>query len=523
METIDYLVIGSGVGGLITSIHYAQENPDKQVVIVTKNDLIESNSKYAQGGIAIVTDKLHDSFESHIQDTLKAGGGLNDREVVEFVIKEGPEILQELLSMGADFDRTKEGNFDLGREGGHSVFRVLHHKDITGYEIVRTLVRMVKQLPNVKILEHHFAIDLITDHHLGKELPRNEIRCYGAYVRDKKSGEVKKMTAFVTVLATGGAGQVYRHTTNPAVATGDGIGMAYRAKAMVKHMQFVQFHPTALYGENSDTSFLISEAVRGFGAKLRTRDGERFMHKYDPREELASRDIVARAIDNELKIRGDEYVVLDCTHLDNEAFYNHFPNIYDKCKSVGIDPFVDPIPVVPTAHYFMGGVEVGHHGETNLQNLLAVGEVTCSGLHGANRLASNSLLEALVYGKRAARKASEWTAKMSPEKVYELIPGWNQSGMKFPEEMIVLNFLKKDLKNMMSDLVGIVRSNLRLQMAEKKEDEIYRAMMELYNMSILTQQLGEIRNLVNIAYLIIQQSKEQKVNIGGFYNKDLVS
>jgi L-aspartate oxidase len=521
MKKTDFLVIGSGVGGLITSIHFAQENPDKQVVIVTKNDLIESNSKYAQGGIAIVTDAMHDSFEKHIEDTMRAGAGLNDREVVEFVIKEGPELLQELLTMGADFDKNIAGGFDLGREGGHTAYRVLHHKDITGFEIVRTLVKMLKQLPNIKVFEHHFAIDLITDHHLGQELPRDEIRCYGAYVRDKKSGEVKKMTASVTVLATGGAGQVYRHTTNPIVATGDGIGMAYRAKAFVKHMQFVQFHPTALYGAQTDTSFLISEAVRGFGAKLRTKNGERFMHKYDPREDLASRDIVARAIDNELKISGDDYVVLDCTHLDNEAFYKHFPNIYDKCKSVGIDLFKEPVPVVPTAHYFMGGVAVKQYGETNLKNLLAVGEVTCSGLHGANRLASNSLLEALVYGKRAASKAKQWTDQMENENVYDAIPEWNQQGLSFPDEMIVVNFLKKDLKNMMSDLVGIVRSDARLLLAEKKEEEIYKAMMELYNMSILTQQLGELRNLVNIAYLIIQQSKEQKENVGGFFNKDL--
>ena len=522
MKKTNTLIIGSGVGGLMTCLHFAKENPEQQVTLITKEELIESNSKYAQGGIALVTDNLHDSFEKHIEDTLRAGDGLCDRKVVEFVVKEGPEILKELVQWGVDFDRNEGGNYDLGREGGHTAYRVLHHKDITGFEIVDNMTNAVRALPNVEILEHHFAIDLITDHHLGKNLPVDEISCYGAYVRNEKTGEIKKITANVTVIASGGAGQVYRHTTNPVVATGDGIGMAYRAKAFVKDMQFVQFHPTALYGSSSDTSFLISEAVRGYGAKLRTKDGERFMHKYDEREELASRDIVARAIDNELKIRGEDFVHLDCTHLDPQGFIKHFPNIYEKCLSVGIDPLKEPIPVVPTAHYFMGGIAVGNHGETSIHNLLAVGEVTSSGLHGANRLASNSLLEALVFGKRAARKAQEINAHSNNEKVFAKIPEWNQEGMSLPDEMIVLKFIRRQLKNMMSDLVGIVRSDLRLELAEKKEAEIYDAMNELYNMSIVTQQLGELRNLVNIAYLIIQQSKEQKENRGGFYNKDRI-
>ncbi|MFV0238315.1 MAG: L-aspartate oxidase [Flavobacteriales bacterium] len=520
MVQSDVLIIGSGVSGLSYAIKIAEKSPTTTIHIVTKNEVMESNTKYAQGGISIVLNKKTDSFEKHIQDTLIAGDGLCDEKVVRFVVEEAPERFQELVSWGSQFDKNKDGTYNLGKEGGHTDFRVVHHKDITGFEIGRALFEKVKQYSNIQIYEYHYAIDLITEHHIPNSNLKDGVTCYGAYVLDTKTKEIKTFIAKVVNVAMGGAGQVYQYTTNPIVATGDGIGLAYRAKARIKHMQFYQFHPTALYGI-SNPAFLISEAVRGFGAKLRTQKGEKFMCKYDPREELASRDIVARAIDNELKVSGDEYVCLDCRDLPKEAFLEHFPNIYNKCLSVGIDCFKDLIPVVPAAHYMCGGIEIDEVGQTSLENLLAIGEVTCSGLHGANRLASNSLLEGIVYSHRAAQKTLEILTKVSDNKILEEIPHWNQEGMKLPEEMVLINYLIKELRSLMMDLVGIVRSNQRLELATKKVEDIFKSVKELYDISILTPQLAELRNMVSVAYLIIEQSKTQEKNKGSFFNKDL--
>ncbi|RLD74481.1 MAG: L-aspartate oxidase, partial [Bacteroidetes bacterium] len=395
---IDTLILGSGVAGLTIAIKTAKALPDKKIFVVTKSEPSESNTKYAQGGIASVWDKL-DSFKDHINDTMIAGDHLNNPEIVKTVIEEAPKCMRQLIKWGADFDQAKNGELDLGKEGGHSANRILHHKDITGFEVEKTLLEQVEGLPNITLLAYHFAIDLITDHHItGKKYDKNDINCYGAYILNEKTKKIDTYLATSIVLATGGTGQAYAATTNPLVATGDGIAMAYRAKAKVEDMEFVQFHPTSLYQPGESPAFLISEAVRGFGAYLRNKKGERFMLEVDKRAELAPRDIVARAIDNELIKSGDPYVYLDCTHLEMDAFVKHFPNISEKCKSIGIDVATQYIPVVPAAHYMMGGIVVDEKGYSSIKNLFACGECSRTGLHGANRLASNSLLEALVFG-----------------------------------------------------------------------------------------------------------------------------
>lgn len=519
----DVLIIGSGISGLSFALKIAERRPDVKITIITKSDDEESNTKYAQGGVAVVMDFDKDSFEKHIQDTLRAGDGLCKPETVEVVVKEGPERIQEMVNWGAHFDQDNASNYDLGREGGHTENRVVHYKDITGAEIERALLEAVKTSPNIELLNHHYVIDLITEHHVpGASFDKYNLNCYGAYVLDIKTQKIKKMSSKITLMATGGCGHVYKNTTNPSIATGDGIGLAHRAKAKISNMQFIQFHPTAFYSTRAGQLPLISEAVRGFGAKLCTKDGLPFMHKYDERGELASRDIVARAIDNEMKLRGDDYVCLDCRHLEKESFLEHFPNIYQQCLDNGLDMFTDLIPVVPASHYLCGGIDVDLHGQSTIKNMFAVGECSNTGLHGANRLASNSLLEALVFAHRAALKAVEQldADKFNYSQLHQ-IPEWNQEGMKVNEEMVLLNYLRKQLQALMSDLVGIVRSNRRLQMAIQREDEIYRAVKEIYNFSILSPQLSELRNLVSVAYLIISQSLEQKENKGTFYNKSL--
>ena len=523
MTYTDVLVIGSGISGLSYALKIALKRPETQVTIITKSDDEESNTKYAQGGVAVVSNFKKDSFDKHIQDTLRAGDGLCDPKVVEMVVSEGPERIMEMIEWGANFDKDECQSYDLGREGGHTENRVMHHKDVTGAEIERALLEAVKRLDNITLKNHHYVIDLITEHHVpGAEFDKYNLNCYGAYVLDKKNEKIVKMSAKITLMATGGCGHVYKNTTNPLIATGDGIGLAHRAKARISNMQFIQFHPTVFYNERRGQLPLISEAVRGFGAKLRTASDEPFMHKYDEREELASRDIVARAIDSEMKLRGDDYVCLDCRHLDKEKFLEHFPNIYQQCLDEGLDMFKDLIPVVPASHYLCGGIDVDRNGQSTIENMFAVGECTNTGLHGANRLASNSLLEALVYGHNAAVKTMELLN--GNDFNYEnlvLIPEWNQEGLKVMDEMVLLNYLKTDLQNLMSDLVGIVRSNRRLKMAKQKEEEIYRSVKELYKFSILSPQLSELRNLVSVAWLIITQSMEQTENRGAFYNKDL--
>ncbi len=513
--TTDYLVIGSGVAGLTFAVKIAERFPKRNIVIVTKASEDESNTKYAQGGVAIVLDKEEDSFKKHIKDTLIAGDELCNEDVVEMVVKEGPDRLKELLLWGANFDVNDAGKFDLGKEGGHSEYRIVHHKDITGYEIERALLSKAHQLENISILPHHFAIDLITNHHI-KDYDSEDLKCFGAYVFNQKSGKIFTIKANSTLLASGGIGCVYGHTTNPVIATGDGIAMAYRAKARIKDMEFVQFHPTALYDAKGESSFLISEAVRGFGAYLRNTKGHRFMPGYDERAELASRDIVSQSIDNELKKSGESHVYLDCTHLDLEAFIKHFPNIYNKCLEHHIDIKKDWIPVVPASHYLCGGIKVNKKGKTTIKNLFACGECSRTGLHGANRLASNSLLEALVY----AHNIFKYLSKKKNKDVHVEIPDWDDEGTVITKEHILIQHNLKQLQALMRDYVGIVRSNKRLKRAIKHLDLIYEEVEDLYRESKISTSLCELRNMINVAHLIIRQSLERKENKGGYFNID---
>lgn len=517
MIEANYLVIGSGIAGLTFSVKIAEKFPDRNVIIVTKANEDESNTKYAQGGVAIVLDGEKDSFNKHIEDTLIAGDGLCDKEVVEMVIKEGPDRLEELMLWGANFDVDDSGELDLGKEGGHSEYRVVHHKDITGFEVERALLKRAHQLPNISILPHHFAIDLVTNHHI-KNCKQEEISCFGAYIFNQKTGSIFTIKANSTLLASGGIGCVYGHTTNPIIATGDGIAMAYRAKAEIKDMEFVQFHPTALYEAKGESSFLISEAVRGFGAYLRNKKGYRFMPDYDERAELASRDIVSQSIDSELKKSGDSHVFLDCTHLDMEAFKNHFPNIYQKCLEHHIKIETDWIPVVPASHYLCGGISVDINGKTTIENLFACGECSRTGLHGANRLASNSLLEALVYAHNIFKFHSEHEYKSANVD----IPDWNDKGTIIEKEHILIQHNLKQLQALMRDYVGIVRSNKRLIRATKHLDLIYSEVEDLYKESKITSSLCELRNMANVAHLIVTQSLERTENKGGYYNIDNV-
>jgi len=514
MHQYDFLVLGSGVAGLTYAIKVAERFPNGKVAIITKADESESNTKYAQGGIAVVLDELTDSFEQHVQDTLRAGDGLCDEEVVRIVVTEGPERLAELINWGTSFDENKEGSYDLGREGGHTYHRILHHKDITGKEIETKLLQQVHKLENITVLSEHFAIDLITQHHLQSRKSDDPVQCFGAYVLNKQTGKIETCLAKATMLATGGAGQVYQNTTNPIIATGDGVAMAYRAKARIEGVEFIQFHPTALFDHGaSSPSFLISEAVRGFGAHLRNKRGERFMVKYDERYELASRDIVSRAIDSEMKKSGDECVYLDCRHLDMEAFKGHFPNILEKCESMGLDLTKDLIPVVPAAHYICGGIKTDIHGQTTVKNLFACGECAHTGLHGGNRLASNSLLEALVF----AHRCYETSRELIDTEVPLDIPEWNEEGTSQPDELILITHNRKELQTMMSDYVGIIRSDERLKRALNRLKVMHEENEDLYKRTKISPQLSELRNMISVAYLIVQHSLNRKENAGAFF------
>jgi L-aspartate oxidase len=511
----DFLVIGSGLGGLSYALKVAEHG---NVCLITKSELEETNTRYAQGGIAAVTYEP-DSLEKHVEDTIVAGDYLCNKEVVKMVVEEGPAQIRELIQWGTNFDKQSSGKYDLAREGGHSEHRILHHKDNTGEEIQRALSAQVQQHPQIEILENHFAVDLITQHHLGKLVKRHmtDVECYGAYVLNLENEQVIRILSKTTLVASGGAGHLYSTTTNPPIATGDGVAMVYRAKGIIENMEFVQFHPTSLYNPGETPSFLITEAMRGYGGVLKNQFGEKFMNKYDERGSLAPRDIVARAIDNEMKIHGHDFVYLDATHLEETALKEHFPNISEKCQSVGIDIAKDKIPVVPAAHYMCGGIKVDLDAQTWIKRLYAVGEVSSTGLHGANRLASNSLVEAIVFADRAARHAVE----NAPD--YEmagLIPDWDDTGTTHPEEMVLITQNLKEVKQIMTNYVGIVRSDLRLERAVVRLEIIYRETEDLYKKSKLSLRICQLRNLINVGYLVIKMAQARKESRGLHYNLD---
>lgn len=513
----DYLVIGSGIAGMSFALKVAA--PDKKVALVCKTTLDEANTALAQGGVASVTNLAVDNFDKHIEDTMIAGDRLSDPQAVRKVVTEAPEQIRQLLEWGVDFDRNADGDFDLHREGGHSEFRILHHADNTGFEIQQSLIKRVRENPYIDIYENHFAIEIITQHHLGKIVTRRTpgITCYGAYVLNPDTGGVDKFLSRVTLMATGGVGAVYTTTTNPLVATGDGIAMVYRAKGTVQDMEFIQFHPTALFHPGDRPSFLITEAMRGYGAVLRNLRGEEFMHKYDPRLSLAPRDIVARAIDSEMKLYGDDHVYLDVTHKDAEETKRHFPNIYAKCLSLGIDITKDYIPVAPAAHYLCGGIKVDLNGQSSIDRLYAVGECSCTGLHGGNRLASNSLIEAVVYADAAARHAS---SNISHYDLRHDVPDWNDEGTRHNEEMVLITQSIKEVGQIMSAYVGIVRSNLRLDRAWNRLDILYEETERLFKCSKASREICELRNIINVGYLIMRQAKERRESRGLHYTLD---
>lgn len=519
----DVLIIGSGIAGLFAALRISEY---AEVVLITKKEKNESNTNYAQGGIASVIDPT-DSFEKHIQDTLIAGAGLCNKNTVDIIVKEGPDRINDLIELGTQFTR-KNGKLDLAKEGGHSMPRIVHAKDLTGREVERALIEQVSSKSNVTIIENTIAIDLITEHNVQqlKSSPLNNRNCWGAYALNCETTELIKISSKATILATGGVGQVYSHTTNPQIATGDGFAMAYRAGAKIGNMEFIQFHPTAFYnsvqgGNFNAPSFLISEAVRGFGGILRTLDGSEFMSKYDQRKDLAPRDIVARAIDNELKKRGDDHVFLDITHKNKDEIIEHFPNIYNSCLKFGIDISGEYIPVVPSAHFCCGGVVVDEFSRSSLKGLYACGEVSMTGVHGANRLASNSLLEGVVFAERASINIKEFLNKFSgtmPD-----IPDWDDSGTLSSDEKILITHSSREVKQVMWDYVGIVRSNLRLLRAEQRIHNIFVETEELYRKTKVFEDILELRNIVACAHIIIKSAKKRKESRGLHYTLDYPS
>lgn len=513
----DFLIIGSGIAGLSFALKVAEKG---SVCIVTKDKINETATNYAQGGISSVMYNP-DSFEKHIEDTMIAGVDINDRAIVRKVVEKGPEGIEDLINWGVQFDRAENGidKFDLHKEGGHCEPRILHVKDHTGKEIEDKLVERVRSHPNISIYEKHFAIEIITQHQFGEKVThqRKDIECYGAYVINLKTNKVRTISAKVTLMASGGIGSTYQTTTNPTVATGDGIAMFYRAKGLVHGMEFVQFHPTALYNPKESPSFLISEAIRGYGAQLRTKDGKRFMYKYDERAELAPRDIVARAIDNEMKARGERFVYLDVTHKNTDETRDSFPNIYKNCLKIGIDITKDYIPVAPAAHYACGGIKVDENSLSSINRLYAVGECASTGLHGANRLASNSLLEAVVFADTASKHALENLEKFNWR---ERIPRWNDEGTSMPEEMVLINQSRREVGDIMSNYVGIVRSNLRLKRAFDRLELLYHETENLFERSVVSKEICELRNVINIGYLVIIAAQERKESRGLHYTLD---
>jgi len=499
MKKTDILIIGSGIAGLFFALKTAKKRPDLSIAIMTKDKVKNSNTQLAQGGIAVVTDSIEDSFEQHIEDTLKSGGGLCDEEIVKMVIHQAPERLKELIDIGVSFDKNKSGIWNLGLEGGHSQHRILHHKDISGAEIEKNLIDAIKQLSNITLLEDHLVIDVDT------KKSKAKTKCTGAFYCDKINKKVRYLRAKTIVLSTGGCGQIFKNTTNPEIATGDGIAIAYRAGAVIKDMQYIQFHPTALYEENKNPFFLISEAVRGFGAHIINEDQKRFIFKDDIRGELATRDIVSQAITKEIETSGKQHVYLDCRHLDLDEFYAHFPSITAYCKTIGLHPEKDLIPIVPVAHYQCGGISVNKNSQTNIKNLYAIGECSRTGLHGRNRLASNSLLEALVFAHQAS------------DHIDGVIDGLSFSSKKmmskFDEPLMDRDSnyfvkLKKELQTMMtffyasrgSDFVTILNRIESMKMA---------TVGLLFKKQKITTQLVEFTNMLTVAKIIIEHNKNK--------------
>jgi L-aspartate oxidase len=505
----DFLVIGSGIAGLSFALKAAEYG---RVTIVTKGELGECNTDYAQGGIASVMYEP-DTFEKHIRDTMVCGAGICDPAAVEQVVTRAPSVIKQLIQWGTKFDKDASGRYDLNREGGHSEHRILHHDDLTGHEIERALMKRVKRHHNIDIYEHHFAVDILTQHHLGRLVKKStpDITCFGAYVLNLKKHEIYTVLAKVTVMATGGVGNIYHTTTNPSVATGDGVAMVHRAKGVIENMEFIQFHPTSLYNPGERPSFL------GFGGLLRLQNGKEFMQKYHPMGSLAPRDVVARSIDHELKISGEEFVYLDITHKDPKEVMSHFPNIYKKCLSIGIDLTKDMIPVVPAAHYCCGGIKVNLNGESSIRRLYALGEASSTGLHGGNRLASNSMMEAAVYADAAARHA---ISVIDSIELQRDIPAWDYEGTAVPEEMALITQDYKEMQQIMTNYVGIVRSDVRLERAKRRLEIIFKETEELYLKSTLSQHLCELRNMIAVGYLIIKQAEARHESVGLHYSID---
>ena len=519
IRKFDFLIIGSGVAGMSYALKVADAGKGK-VALVCKTTLEEANTAKAQGGIASVTNLLVDNFEKHIEDTMIAGDFISDPAAVEQVVRNAPAGIRDLVKWGVNFDKKEDGEFDLHREGGHSEFRILHHADDTGAEIQRGLMEAVRRHPNIEILENHFAVEIITQHHLGIRVTRRtpDIECYGAYVLNPDTGKVDTYLSRITLVATGGTGAIYAATSNPNIATGDGIAMVYRAKGRVKDMEFVQFHPTVLFNpKETHPAYLITEAMRGYGGILRLPDGEEFMQKYDERGSLAPRDIVARAIDREMKIHGLDHVCLDVTHKNPEETKHHFPNIYAKCLSIGIDITKEFIPVAPSAHYMCGGIKVDLDGQSSIHRLYAVGECSCTGLHGGNRLASNSLIEAVVYADAAARHSLEVIDKYD---FNERVPEWNDEGTMSNEEKVLIAQDVKEVNQIMSTYVGIVRSDLRLHRAWERLDLLYEETEHLFKRVKPTRDICELRNMINVGYLITRQALERKESRGLHYTID---